>query len=466
MKTIIANEWKMWFKNKVFLFVSVLFILFLIITNFLSILQIDKQMEDQKLAHQHVRSQWENIKEMNPHGAAHYGSYLFKPVFPLNSFDDGISAVVGNVIRVEGHSQNDLTFSEASQSLVISKFGKLKPALLLQFFLPLTLIFFTFASITSEREKGRIKLIVLQGVSYTKLLFSKGLSIWLYAILLLGISLIFQILFLTETHEDTIARILLLFVSYALFYYVIIFLTIYFSAVLKYNSSALTVSISIWMLWVVFFPKIINSYSEKVYPLPSRKVFSENMQNDRKKGIDGHNPSSEREEEFKNEVLKKYKVDSISQLPINYDGLLMQADEEYGNKVWDKHFQKNYNTFKKQKQLYQFSGFINPFASIQNISMAGSSNDIYHHLDFLEKVEKYRRTLIKSLNDKMAYGGSKTGDWDWKVGRAFYKSVEDFSYPILNIKSVIKNYYIDCMCLLFWSSLVTLLIFFSKPKYI
>jgi ABC-2 type transport system permease protein len=466
MITIITNEWKMWFRNKAFLFTSILFILFLIATNYLSILQFNKQKEDQKLAHQHVRSQWENIKEMNPHGAAHYGSYLFKPILPLNSFDDGISSVVGNVIRVEGHAQNELTFSEASQSIVISKFGKLKPALLLQFFLPLMLIFFTFSAITSEREKGRIKLIVLQGVSYTKLLYSKGLSLWLYSILLLGITLVIQTLFTTVINSDVITRLLLLFISYASFYYIIILLTVYFSAVLKYNSSALTVSIAIWMLWVVFFPKIINSYSEKVYPLPTRKEFSENMQKDRDKGINGHNPTKEREDEFKKEVLKKYSVDSISQLPINYDGLLMQADEEYGNKVWDKHFQKNYTSFKKQKQLYQLSGFVNPFASMQNISMASSSNDIYHHLHFLENVEKYRRILIKSLNDKMAYGGSKTGDWDWKIGNEFYKSVEDFNYHSQNLKSSIKNYFIDCICLLFWSCLVSLLVFFSKPKYI
>ena len=39
-------------------------------------------------------------------------------------------------------------------------------------------------------------------------------------------------------------------------------------------------------------------------------------------------------------VLEEYNVDSLSQLPINFYGILLQADEEYGNKVWDKHYGK------------------------------------------------------------------------------------------------------------------------------
>ena len=70
-------------------------------------------------------------------------------------------------------------------------------------------------------------------------------------------------------------------------------------------------------------------------------------------------------EELKNKYLAEYQVDSLSQLPINFDGIVMQADEEYGNLVWDKHFGNNYSIMQKQKSLYQFSGLLNPFASLQ-----------------------------------------------------------------------------------------------------
>ena len=60
-------------------------------------------------------------------------------------------------------------------------------------------------------------------------------------------------------------------------------------------------------------------------------------------------------------------------------------DEEYGNKVWDKHFGEVYSILKEQKRNYQFSGLINPFASIQSLSMGSSGTDLIHHLDFLSK---------------------------------------------------------------------------------
>ena len=83
---------------------------------------------------------------MNPHRAAHYGSYAFKPINILNSMDGGVNDITGNVLKLEGHVQNEIVYSEASQSLTISKFGKLKSSLLLQYVIPLLLIFLSIGS--------------------------------------------------------------------------------------------------------------------------------------------------------------------------------------------------------------------------------------------------------------------------------------------------------------------------------
>ena len=77
------------------------------------------------------------------------------------------------------------------------------------------------------------------------------------------------------------------------------------------------------------------------------------MDNDRSKGIDGHNPSEERESELLEITLKKYNVKTIEDLPINFTGVIMQADEEYGNLVWDKHFGNLYSKLELQKFYYQ-----------------------------------------------------------------------------------------------------------------
>ena len=188
------------------------------------------------------------------------------------------------------------------------------------------------------------------------------------------------------------------------------------------------------------------------------------MKEDRSQGLDGHNPADERRKTLEEQTLKEYGVDSLSQLPINFDGILMQADEEYGNKVWDKHFGHLHTVLGQQKQSYQLGGLINPFISLQNASKGFMGSDNLHHLEFLVQVETYRRSFIKTLNDKHAFGGSKTGDWGWTVDNDFFKSVEGFTYVIPKIEEKIKYYFIDLLALLFWGIFITALIRFRINK--
>jgi ABC-2 type transport system permease protein len=465
MKDIFINEWKGLFRNRIFLYLSIFFIISLAIVTWLGVLQNQKQIEAKNEANKHIRAQWDDMKPTNPHGAAHFGSYAFKSNTVLNSMDEGVNAVTGNVLRLEGHTQNDVLYSEASQSLLISKFGKLKPSLLFQFLIPLFLIFLSFKTITSEREEGRLKLIIIQGKSLKSLAFAKILSVWTIGIVLLLFATIIQLIFNpNQFNSDSILRLFIFISSYGAYYLIITLLTVFLSIVLKNSAASLASTIAIWIFWTIFLPKITGNAVEKLTPLPTRVEFQKAMDDDRSKGIDGHNPSGDREKEFEKSTLTKYKVDSLSQLPINFDGLVMQADEEYGNTVWDKHFGKLYDKFQVQKRNYQLSGLLNPFSSLQNLSMGTAGTDMLHHLDFLKQAENYRRVFIKTLNDKHAYGGSKTGDWDWKADSDFFKSVKDFEYKSPTLTKLLNKYVIDILSLLAWAAILLMLINYTSIR--
>ena len=126
MINIILNEWKILFRNQAFVYITIVFVLSLIFIVWIGVFENNNQKNLQLSAQKHVRNQWDNLKPMNPHRAAHYGSYVFKPISVLNSLDDGVSSITGNVLKLEGHVQNEIVYSEASQSISISKFGKLK----------------------------------------------------------------------------------------------------------------------------------------------------------------------------------------------------------------------------------------------------------------------------------------------------------------------------------------------------
>lgn len=465
MRAIILNEWKTLFRARTFLYLTVFFVAALITVSWISVEQNRSQRKQQFTAHKHVRGQWESIDAMNTHSAAHYGSYIFKPITLLSSIDEGINSATGNVLRLEGHAQNEMAYSEASQSLTISKFGKLNPALLLQYVVPLLLIFLSFTTVSSERESTRLKLLVLQGSTIRQIILGKAFSIWLYSVFLLLITVGSQVAVdFKQIDLDTSLRMCMLLLSYSMYYYIITLASTWFSARLKSNVASLSLMLSIWVLWTIFLPKIWGSTVDQIYPLPSRQEFKNVMQEDRSKGLDGHNPADKRAEAFKQEVLARYKVNTLEELPINYDGLRMQADEEYGNSVWEKHFGQNFKILQQQKTAYQVSGFFNPFASLNGASMGFCGSDMQHHLSFLRQAEDYRRYLIKTLNEKQAYGGSKTGDWSWTEDSEFYKSVKDFEYNMPVLRTMLSFYILDLLILVLWGGMITFLIMFQAKK--
>lgn len=269
---------------------------------------------------------------------------------------------------------------------------------------------------------------------------------------------------MSSIDTDTTLRVLLLFTGYSLYYFIVCGLTVYFSARWQNATLALTSAFGIWLLWSVFLPNVALTSVEKWYPLPSREVFKTSMKEDRSKGVDGHNPEDQRQKALEEEVLKKYGVDSLSQLPINFDGLVMQADEEYGNQVWDKHFGQLRSILEQQKQSLQFLGIVSPFISLQNASMGFAATDNLHHQSFLSQAETYRRVFVKMLNDEHAFGGSKSGDWSWKADNAFFRSVPDFTYQPTPLAVVFSRYLTDLGMLLLWAIAVALLLFVGSKK--
>ena len=459
MREIILNEWRYYIRTKLLLIVTLLFLILLVGITWLGIYKNNEQYKHYKNAKEHVREQWESIDAMNPHSAAHYGTYAFKPTTFLSSIDEGINATTGNVLRIEGHVQNEIVHSEASQMLAVSKFGKLNSSLILQYIIPLLLLFLSFSSFSKEKESGRLKLLILQGSKPFNIIIGKAISTWLYGFVLLMVVVVVQLLVnIGSLNADQFIRALILMFSYSAYYFLICSITVYFSAKWENSTATLSSMLAIWILWTVFLPGILNSFAEKIYPLPSRKDFQTAMKEDRSKGIDGHNPFDKRKKKLEEKVLKEYNVDSLSQLSINFDGIRMQADEEYGNKVWDKHFGRNNEIISNQKNILQLGGIINPFISLRNISMGISGSDYYHHQDFMLKAETYRRTLIKKLNDEHAYGGSKTGDWGWKSDNTFFKSIPDFDYITPQIESKMNKYFLDILLLGIWTVLSFILL--------
>ena len=92
MKHLYLNEWKGFVRNTLIRTLLSIFSFSLILVTWFGILQNNEQIETQEMAQSHVRSQWDEMEPSNPHRAAHFGSYAFKPTSVLNSIDEGINS--------------------------------------------------------------------------------------------------------------------------------------------------------------------------------------------------------------------------------------------------------------------------------------------------------------------------------------------------------------------------------------
>src|SRR5687768_10147452 len=60
------------------------------------------------------RENWLEQGEKNPHGAAHDGMHVFKPLSPLAFFDPGVDGFLGTSVQLGAHRQNHIEHPPAA----------------------------------------------------------------------------------------------------------------------------------------------------------------------------------------------------------------------------------------------------------------------------------------------------------------------------------------------------------------
>ena len=72
--------------------------------------------------------QWLGQTKKNPHSAAHYGVYAFKPKSPLAIVDTGIDPYMGVAVWLEAHKQNEFKYRPAQDRTAVGRFGEMTAA--------------------------------------------------------------------------------------------------------------------------------------------------------------------------------------------------------------------------------------------------------------------------------------------------------------------------------------------------
>jgi ABC-2 type transport system permease protein len=381
-------------------------------------------------ARTNARAVWTSQDAKNPHSAAHYGTHAFKPKSPLSLIDQGVDKFAGISIFLEAHSRNEAQFVAAADQTGLARFGDLTPDFILLFIVPLLTILMGYNAFGKERENGTLRLLQSQGVPTWKLALGKWWGLYLpVAVLTTGLFLVAGLLLsaVPDFGLFSWSALGLLLGVYLLYYAIFANLTLLISGWSKRSSIALVALLAVWIVACLAAPKAASNFADAIYPYPTRQEFAAGIQEDKKKGLDGHNPWSKEAKELEQEVLAEYGVDSVQQLPFNFAGYRMQKGEEHEAEVYFKHYNLLKDQYRNQTRFYRLSAALSPFLPTRFLSMALARTDYHGHWDFTDAAERYRLQMMEALNMDLAEN-TQFGDWAYQADRSLWENIPAFDY--------------------------------------
>lgn len=375
-----------------------------------------------------VNEQWRNQGEKNPHSAAHYGVYAFRPVTPLAFFDTGVSSYSGVSIWLEAHRQNRPEGEPARDATSIARFGELTAAFTLQMLLPLLMILLAFGAFAGEREQGTLRQVLSMGVAPRALLVGKALGalaaagLFVAPILVLGLVALVMLPGGVAWLPQALA-IVALYVAYAL---VFLFLTLAVSAIADSARTTLVVMVAFWAVSCIALPRAAADLARLVTPLPTAVEFQRAIASDLESGI-GPTPVDQLIAERREATLRLYKATAIHELPINFQGIVLGLQEEASNAVFDKHYGALRAAEARQLGTMQAVSTLSPRLATQLASMELAGTSLAANLHFADESEAHRRRLIQAMNRAVTFGSTGARP-EYRAGPELWAAVEPFEY--------------------------------------
>ncbi len=347
--------------------------------------------------------------DRHPHRVVHYGTFIFRPLGPLAAFDPGVDAFTGNSMFLEGHRQNSANFGDVRQSSLLVRFGQLTPAFVLQIVAPLLLIFLGYGALARERERGTLRLLMLQGVSRRSLVGGKLLALGTVA-LVAGLPAMIGFVAIARQPGALALPMLITAVGYLAYltWWTVVILLV--SATVRRSRDALLALVALWAVTTVLLPRVVPDVARAAVPLRNRLQTDVAIARDLRQMGDSHNPADPYFATFKQSVLDRYGVDRVEDLPVNYKGVVGMEGERLTSSLFARYTGESYAAQDRQIALVDAAGILSPTIAVRALSMAAAGTDFAGHRRFLDQAEAYRYALVQRLNRMQAEDVSYADD--------------------------------------------------------
>lgn len=397
-----------------------------------------------------TRSQWLNQEKKNPHSAAHYGMYAFKPKSQLAMIDTGVDPYLGVAVWLEAHKQNDFKFRPAQDRTAVQRFGEMTGAEVLQLFVPLFIVLMTFSAFAGEREQGTLRQLLSLGVNRRDLALGKALGVAAgLGVVLLPATMLAVVALALSTDGGLVSgdpmRGAMLALVYLAYFSLLIALSLAVSARVRSPRLALVALLTFWFANALVASRAASDLAGWLYPTPSAIEFQRAMDAD----LNNEDEMKVRLDKRRGELLRQYDVDTVDALPIAFSGISMQEGEEHGNEVFDRHYGRLFDRYEQQDRVYQVGGLVAPMLSVRALSMGLAGTDFQQHRHFATAAEAYRRDIQRLMNGDIA-ANQKKGQV-YLADHTLWEKVPEFEYTAPDTSWVVGNYITSLLILALWT---------------
>lgn len=386
---------------------------------------------------------------MNPHAAAHYGAFVFKPVAPLSAVDPGLSPFVGSSVFLEAHVQDLTRYQPVDDASPFRGVGPVTAALALQVLVPLLIVLATAPAFAAEREDGTLAQLLSMGTSRASLALGKavGAALPLAAVLLPAMAIGVTALVWTSPADppgDIGLRAALLSATYLVSFAIWMALGLAVSARSRSATAALALSFGLWMLAAVVAPPVALLAAQSVAPSTRAGESVRTIESAR-----AALPRWDRRVEDVEERFLTGALDLTPDVPSNPEVVALVEAEAAESALYDDHFARVFAAFERQAAGYTRVGMVVPTLAVQALSMALAGTDYGQHHRFVAATGDYRRAFLGTLNQELtSYGALDT--FDYAGDRALWARVPAFRYEGPRVSAVFAAHRATCGALALW----------------
>lgn len=339
-----------------------------------------------------VREQWLGQRPKDPHAAAHFGTYVFQPVSALAFLDPGLLDHVGIAGFLEAHRRNEFRYRPAADAPALPWLGPLTPAAVLQQLVPLVVLLLTYSAVAAERDSGMLRQIRSLGVPLRVIALGKmlGLAGILGLMLLLPLALGLGWLGWRLTGSELaeiLPRLGGLVLVYTLYFLTVLGVATAVSTASRSARRALAVLLGFWIVNGFLAPRVAVEVTRALVPAGSPAAFARKLD----AAVASH------EEGYREAAARG-----------------LQAAEDESNARFDALYAEWEGALELQERRLQQMALLAPGLSLHLVSMALAGTDHAHHRHFATAGERYRRTMVRTMNQEFVRSllafGTRPGD--------------------------------------------------------